>query len=106
MLLAVLSLAVVVLATAGAILYVRRRQPQEEPYYYFRCPECGQKVRYLASKAGRECMCPRCGKKWTLPRQPQPFDPAAYSADGYQLRVGQRRTPPGDQALRPVRRAG
>src|SRR5262249_15274854 len=106
MLRTILSLAVVVLAAAVAIFYVWRRHHQEETFHYFRCPECGQKVRYLASRAGREAMCPRCAKKWTLPREPRIFDPAAYSIEGYELRVGQRRTQPGAQPLRPVRRAG
>jgi DNA-directed RNA polymerase subunit RPC12/RpoP len=102
----ILSLAAVVLAAAGAIFCVRRRNSQEEPFYFFRCTQCGQKVRYLASKAGREGMCPRCGQRWTLPRKPQIFDPAAYSIEGYELRVGQRRMPTRSQPFRPSRRAG
>jgi hypothetical protein len=51
-----------------AYLYARwQRQPVEEPFQYFRCAQCNQKLRFKASKAGRPGMCPRCKQRWNLP---------------------------------------
>jgi len=56
---------------ATGLAWARQRPAREEPYYHFRCPDCSQKVRYLASKAGRPGMCPRCRQLLTLPETPQ-----------------------------------
>jgi phage FluMu protein Com len=41
--------------------------PKEEAFLTFRCPQCSQKIRYLAHKAGKHALCPRCMNHWTLP---------------------------------------
>jgi len=57
-------------ATAGWWIH-RARQPKEVVVYRVRCNACGQKVRYTATRAGREAMCPRCRAKLTLPETPE-----------------------------------
>jgi hypothetical protein len=69
-----MSLTLILLAgTIGgaAVLIWARRPAAEETYHIFRCPSCGQKVRYLASKSGRASGCPRCLQRWHLPTTPQ-----------------------------------
>ncbi len=48
-----------------------RMQDEEEAYHVCRCKGCGQKLRYLASKAGRGNLCPRCGQLVILPAESQ-----------------------------------
>jgi hypothetical protein len=55
----------------GGYLFVRLRQPREEPYYYFHCPGCGRKLRYRARQVGHHGMCPRCNQHWTFPPIPK-----------------------------------
>jgi hypothetical protein len=55
---------------AGVSCWLFFRQPREEPSFFFRCPGCGQKLRYLARKAGRPGQCPRCKQGCTFPIQP------------------------------------
>jgi len=82
--------AILVVAGAGAFLYFRPRSPQEEHYFSFHCARCGQKVRYLSSKAGRGGMCPRCGLRCTLPTEVQ-ATPYALRSDGYELKLSKKR---------------
>jgi hypothetical protein len=83
-------LGIFVVSGAGVILSARSRAAQDE-FQYTRCGECGQKVRYLASKAGRPGMCPRCKQQWILPATPQVLPVALQAADGYLVKLGQRR---------------
>src|SRR5262245_20471060 len=64
----------------GTLFYLVRRRPSDSAAYHaFRCPGCGQKVRYLATKAGRPAKCPRCRGLWTLPTNPQLVTTGGYS---------------------------
>ena len=81
--LAIVSFAVAL--TAGA----QNAIPTPEQFFVFRCGRCGQKVRYLAAKAGRPGKCPRCKTACTLPVNPQLLDEVAYNAAGYPVKVGQ-----------------
>src|SRR5260370_20057159 len=63
---------VAILTVVGCVLRAGRR-PGEVAHHYFRCPDCGQKMRYAASRAGRDAICPRCRRRWTLPATPQPL---------------------------------
>lgn len=95
-----MGLTILVLAGAalvGAALgvsWVGRRSARVEPYLVFRCPGCRQKVRYLASKAGRPGMCPRCRRRWVLPATPQETADEKFTAEGYPVRVGARLSRP------------
>jgi hypothetical protein len=62
-----------VLVAAAAYLLWRGRRPAESVVHYFRCPACGQKLRYAACKAGRPAVCPRCRRQGTLPATPRPL---------------------------------
>jgi hypothetical protein len=67
----ILTVGVVVsAAVGGGYAWLGRRRETEE-LYYFRCPDCGQKMRYAAQKAGRAAMCPRCHQRWVLPATPE-----------------------------------
>jgi hypothetical protein len=77
------------LALAGYWLVRARTTPTPEQFFVFRCGRCGQKVRYLAAKAGRPGKCPRCKTACTLPVNPQLLDEVAYNAAGYPVKVGQ-----------------
>lgn len=70
-----------------AYFWLRRRRPASEVHYHFRCPGCGQKIRYSADKAGRAAACPHCRQRWTFP-----LTPAATTTDPStrRLLVGQR----------------
>jgi hypothetical protein len=49
------------------------------------CPQCGQKVRYTTERAGRSCLCPKCGNQWTLPVTPE-AEPTPEARAGYRLK--------------------
>jgi hypothetical protein len=86
--LVLLAVAAASLAAVG-LVWAGRRARREEPYCVFRCPGCGQKVRYQARKAGRAALCPRCRRPWTLPAGPQDLpDDNDYTAEGYSAREG------------------
>jgi len=85
----VLFLALLITAAAGAFLYLRPRIHRTDRYLSFYCAQCGQKVRYLTSKAGRGGMCPRCGLRCTLPKELE-ASPYALRSDGYELKAGKR----------------
>lgn len=78
---------VAILALVG-YLVVRLYAPSEEMFYFFRCPACGQKLRYLAHKAGRSAICPRCRRSVTLPATPQSVAKPESPAHSYP--VGRR----------------
>jgi DNA-directed RNA polymerase subunit RPC12/RpoP len=48
-----------------------------------RCPNCEQKLRYTASKAGSEVKCPRCAHRFPLPVKPQSVRPKFSAKVGY-----------------------
>jgi hypothetical protein len=96
MLMTALFLGIVVLAASGTFRWVRSHNPEAEKYLLFRCPHCGQKVRYLASKAGRPGMCPRCRQQWTLPTAPPPLASASRGRNG---RPGESRPETGSEAI-------
>jgi DNA-directed RNA polymerase subunit RPC12/RpoP len=79
-----------VLGVAAGIYVVRSRPFHRQRFYYFRCADCGQKLRYLASKAGRGGMCPLCRRRFTLPRRPEAVPALLDRSGGYQVRFGQR----------------
>jgi DNA-directed RNA polymerase subunit RPC12/RpoP len=76
-----MTVIIIVVAVAVALLAsiawrMRRARPSDEPtMYLYRCTDCGQKIRYAASRAGREALCPRCRSRCTLPTTPQPLPP-------------------------------
>jgi hypothetical protein len=80
-------LTLVLLAGAASaitgLIWARQRSVEEGPYHLFRCPDCGQKLRYLASKAGRPSVCPRCRQCRTLPAAPQELPRERYSSEAY-----------------------
>ena len=65
--------ALVLIAAAAGVLMQRSRRRQARRHV-FRCPECGQKIRYAAARAGADGACPRCWKRVTLPVNPPPLD--------------------------------
>jgi hypothetical protein len=77
------------LALAGYWVVRPRAARAEERFFVFRCDRCGQKVRYLAEKAGRPGKCPRCKTPCLLPSTPQDRNAVAYNRHGYPVKVGQ-----------------
>jgi hypothetical protein len=75
---------------AGAIVLWRVRTRGKDPYYYFRCPGCEQKVRYLARLAGRAAACPRCRQACDLPKRSEVAPLTTSTREGYRIR---RHTP-------------
>ncbi len=77
----VLTGATTAAAAAGYRWHARRASAREKVYHFVRCT-CGQKLRYQAARAGRASLCPSCGTKLTLPREPHTLGsaPAADSA--------------------------
>ena len=51
----------------GVYLFLRSRQPKEEPIHHFPCPHCRQRLGYKARQVGHPGSCPRCGKRLTFP---------------------------------------
>jgi hypothetical protein len=90
------------IGVTAAYLWFPRRRFRHDPFRRFRCPGCGQKVRYVASKAGRAALCPRCKQACTLPADP-PTQPAN---DGYRIKIGQRLKGDYIRVSAPVRKAG
>jgi hypothetical protein len=76
------------------LMWAGRRSARPEPYLAFRCPACTQKVRYLASKAGRPGMCPRCNERWVLPTNLETAPDPSPRGGPYPLRVGARLSRP------------
>jgi hypothetical protein len=72
----------------GGYFLARPRSGQHAAFHCFRCPACGQKVRYASGKAGRAGMCPRCKGRWSLPAAPSS---SSLVTDGQRLQpVGRR----------------
>jgi hypothetical protein len=86
----ILLVAAAVAAVLGWTWARSRRAPASEPFYTFHCPQCGQKIRYLAARAGRPALCPRCKRPATLPLAPSLQGLYAGGPRGT-MRVGQRR---------------
>jgi len=56
-------------ATIGVVVgytLLQRRREERQQGYHFRCPGCGQKLRFGKRDQGRRVMCPRCLKTCTL----------------------------------------
>ncbi len=68
--------------TAAALIWAWKRAVRQESLQLSRCPDCGQKVRYRGSKAGRPGVCPRCRHRWTLPATPQQLPQPTHSPEG------------------------
>ena len=60
-----LILATAVLAAVVGYTLVQRRREVRERAHHFRCPSCGQKLRFGKLEQGRRVMCPRCLKSYT-----------------------------------------
>lgn len=55
-------------AILSGIFFLRKGKTEaKEPFFYFRCPNCEQKLRYLARLAGKQAHCPRCRQASALP---------------------------------------
>ena len=82
-----MSLTLILLAGAAfavpAFVMGRRLSVREPVYHVCRCRSCGQKLRYLAGKAGRVSMCPRCQQFLTLPATPQELSKERYLHPDY-----------------------
>src|SRR5690349_16955885 len=62
----IVSGAAKILAAGGSLL--RGAEEADEPVVHrANCPRCDQKVRYGPARAGRDIVCPRCRRRWTLP---------------------------------------
>jgi len=94
-----MTTAIIIAAGTTAILaaigwMMRTTRKTDEPgMYLYRCPECGQKVRYSARRAGRDALCPRCRGRWVLPVTQQPLPPVEPTGRAQARRhvVGMRR---------------
>ncbi len=80
-----------VLASLGSWL-VWSRRPKEVPFQCFRCPACDQKLRYLAHRAGRTGICPRCKQRCTFPVTSRVSGGDGKSGEAVGVRVGQVRS--------------
>ncbi|HEV3262802.1 MAG TPA: hypothetical protein VG013_38565 [Gemmataceae bacterium] len=81
-----MTLTLILVAGAGfaVVALVRGRRPAEDQaYHYFRCSGCRQKLRYLAHKADRRGMCPRCLQHCKLSTAGEGVAVEQYSAEGY-----------------------
>jgi hypothetical protein len=80
----------IALGLSAAAHRIRRTLLRKQQYQYCRCPDCGQKLRYLAAKAGRPALCPLCRRRLTLPRRREELSPALDASGGYQVRLSPR----------------
>jgi len=86
-----MTLAIALLIGLGAgvaLLWWRKAGIAQEPInvLYYRCEDCGQKIRYAHERAGRPAGCPRCKRRCILPMNPEPL-----AMTGHRLRVGEVR---------------
>jgi len=60
---------------AGYLLLRRRGEPEQTPRHlqHYRCPRCGQQMRYAPQQAGQSIGCPVCWKRLTLPTMSSPL---------------------------------
>jgi DNA-directed RNA polymerase subunit RPC12/RpoP len=78
----IVGIGVMAMLAAGVLYRLRRPRPskeqpqglsehwhplQEEPRYTYRCPNCGRKLQYKASRAGQRAVCPICNGRFTFP---------------------------------------
>jgi hypothetical protein len=56
---------------AGGYAWLSVRHSRGAQSYLFRCPNCGQKLRYAARRAGQAGACPRCRERVTFPAIPR-----------------------------------
>ena len=68
-----LSVGGFVVVAAIAYLILKLLPAKKIPVHHIRCPDCGQKVRYVQERAGREVKCPRCRRQIILPATAQPL---------------------------------
>jgi len=87
--LVILSLVSAIGIVAFALRWAFARSFASEQFEFFRCRACGQKIRFLSSKAGQMGMCPRCKERWTLPKAPTLPSLAHVANSRYPARVGQ-----------------
>jgi DNA-directed RNA polymerase subunit RPC12/RpoP len=69
-----------IIGTMGVALgllwwFAASRAENAAEFLVCRCDECGQKVRYASTKAGRPGGCPRCKNRLILPDVSQPLSP-------------------------------
>jgi len=93
MLITILLITTAGILGAGVWLWTYLRRPRADQFLRFRCPGCGQKLRILASKAGKDCKCPQCWQVLSLSDDPAASSIPSYSPAGYQLRVAPKRVP-------------
>jgi hypothetical protein len=86
-----LVMAIIVAAGLGWLWAKSRQAETSEPFFTLRCPDCGQKVRYRASRAGRTALCPRCKRPARLPFSPPVVGAQPAGPGRGPLKVGQRR---------------
>jgi hypothetical protein len=58
---------IAIAAVVVVVLVLRARQPKEEEFFHFRCPNCKRKLRYSARQAGHKGMCNSCKGTLTFP---------------------------------------
>jgi hypothetical protein len=68
----IVSGAAKILAAGGSLLRGADESAEEPVVHRANCPRCDQKVRYGPARAGRDIVCPRCRRRWTLPGGSQP----------------------------------
>lgn len=63
------ALAVEVILFLGLLAYAleRRAATPEVEYLYCNCPYCRWRLRFKETSAGKDGMCPRCGRKFRFP---------------------------------------
>jgi hypothetical protein len=66
-LLGLLVIVLVALGVGGVQIYLKSRPPKEEPHLTFRCPHCGRKFHYRASRSGHRGVCPICKRTFFFP---------------------------------------
>lgn len=84
-------LGVLAIGMGLAIIYKNKRSQEVASYHITRCQECGQKLRYLAAKAGRDALCPRCGNRAALPDEATAAAEDRVDFSSLQVRVGERK---------------
>jgi hypothetical protein len=63
----IILLSILILLVGGVVFFLRGRRSAEPEFYYFRCPACKRKLRYLARQAGHKGMCNSCKGQFTFP---------------------------------------
>jgi hypothetical protein len=63
----VLIVGAILALVGGYFLYGRLRTKPEEPYYHFRCPGCGRRLRFRERQVGHRGQCSHCGEGLVFP---------------------------------------